>query len=100
MVKFVTGIRVVLIGTAFLLVTTASAQRQMENLDRGMIAVGDSDGKVYLGWRLLKADSADIAFNAYRSTAGADAVKLNDKRITQSTDFVDISARLDLDNTW
>jgi len=30
---------------------------QMENLDRGMVAVGDSGGKVYLVWRLLKAAS-------------------------------------------
>jgi len=62
-----TGIRVVLIGMAFTFATTANAQRQMENLDRGIVAIGDSGGKVYLGWRLLKADSADMAFNVYRS---------------------------------
>jgi len=100
MVKFMTKIYVLLIGTSFFFVTMASAQRQMENLDRGMVAVSESGGKVYLGWRLLKADSADIAFNVYRSTVGADAVKLNAQPITQSTNFVDTKARLDLDNAW
>ena len=100
MVKFMTEIRIVLIGTAFLFVTAASAQRQMEQLDRGVVAIGDSGGNVYLGWRFLKTDSAEIAFNVYRSTTGAAAVKLNDAPITQSTNFVDTSASLDLDNTW
>ena len=100
MVKYMTGIRVALIGAVFLFVTVVQAQREMENLDRGMIAVGDSDGKVYLGWRFLETDSPETAFNVYRSTAGADVIKLNDKPITQSTNFVDTKARLDLDNVW
>ena len=51
MVKSLTKIHAVLIGTAFLSMAIASPQRQIENLDRGMVAVGDSGGKVYLGWR-------------------------------------------------
>ncbi len=55
----------------------AFAQRQMERLGRGVIAVRQADGKVFVSWRLLGTDSESIAFNLYRSTAGGKAVKLN-----------------------
>jgi len=45
-------------------------------------------GKVYLGWRLLKDDPADIAFNIYRLTPGAQAVKLNTNPIVQTTNLM------------
>src|SRR6185312_2851156 len=35
-----------------LLATSASAQPQMESLDRGVVAVVQDDGKVFVGWRL------------------------------------------------
>jgi rhamnogalacturonan endolyase len=75
-------------------------QRIEEKLARGMVAVPSGDGKVYLGWRLLKADPESIAFNVYRSTAGGKAVKLNAKPIRKTTDFVDTKAPLDRDNAW
>ena len=40
-------------------------ERIEETLDRGLIAI-KSDKGVYLGWRLLKSDPADVAFNVYR----------------------------------
>ena len=49
-------------------------QRIEEKLDRGMLAVPMGQGKVYLGWRLLKNDPEYIAFNVYRSTAGGEAM--------------------------
>lgn len=69
-------------------IVNANAQRQMEKLDRGLVAFAQNNGQVYLGWRLLKADSDDIAFNVYRSTDDK-AIKLNDQPIITSTDFVD-----------
>jgi rhamnogalacturonan endolyase len=71
-----------------LFVPSIQAQRQMEKLDRGLIALGKSNGDVYLSWRLLKSDSDSVAFNVYRSTDDR-VVKLNDQPITVSTDFVD-----------
>jgi rhamnogalacturonan endolyase len=72
-----------------LLITDAHAQRQMENLGRGLIAMVRPDGKVYLSWRLLGTDAEKIAFNVYRTTGGGAAVKLNEDPIITSTNFID-----------
>lgn len=72
--------------------STASAQRQMEPLGRGVVAVPQDDGKVFVGWRLLGTDPDDIAFNLYRSTPGVDPVKLNSEPIRGATNFVDAVA--------
>jgi rhamnogalacturonan endolyase len=61
------------------------AQRQMENLDRGLIAVKENNGKVFVGWRVLGTDDEGIAFNIYRKSGSKDAVKINDKPITVSS---------------
>jgi hypothetical protein len=75
-------------------------QRVEEKLGRGMVAVPTGQGKVYMGWRLLKSDPESIAFNVYRSTTGGGAVKLNAEPIRKTTDFVDANAPLDRENTW
>jgi fibronectin-binding autotransporter adhesin len=68
---------------------TARAQRQMERLGRGMIALRNTSTQVYVGWRLLGNDPEDVAFNLYRSANGAAAVKLNASPIVATTDYVD-----------
>ena len=75
-------------------------ERIEEKLDRGMLALSMEGGKVYLGWRLLKTDPASIAFNVYRSTAGADPVKLNAEPIKATTDFVDTNPPPDRASAW
>jgi len=56
---------------AFVLTAGAArAQRQMEKLSRGVVAVRASSTQVYVGWRLLGTDPDSIGFNLYRSTAG------------------------------
>ncbi|WP_446686411.1 rhamnogalacturonan lyase family protein [Paenibacillus rhizosphaerae] len=60
------------------------APRQMERLNRGLVAMKTQDG-VYVGWRLLGTDPEDAAFNVYR-----DGVKLNDAPMTGSTNMLDI----------
>jgi rhamnogalacturonan endolyase len=76
------------------------AQRQMEKLGRGMVAINQGDGEVYVGWRLLGTDPEDIVFNLYRSTAGGRAVKLNPEPITQSTNYVDTDVDLSRSNFY
>ena len=71
-----------------------------EKINRGMLALKAGDGKVYLGWRLLKSDSEGIAFNVYRSTAGDPAVKLNNAPLAGTTDFIDESASPDKAGAW
>lgn len=60
----------------------------MENLDRGVIAVYQGHGKVYVGWRMLGTDPENIAFNVYRKT-GTNTVKLNARPVTESTNYID-----------
>lgn len=67
----------------------ASAQRQMENLNRGLVAVRKSSTQVYLSWRLFGNDPADVAFNVYRSTNGGAPSKLNGTPVTATTDYTD-----------
>ncbi len=70
------------------------AQRQMEALGRGVIAVNQGEGKVFISWRLLGNDPEATSFNLYRATAGAKPVKLNAKPLTEVTYFVDENADL------
>ncbi|SEK30070.1 hypothetical protein SAMN05216359_101346 [Roseateles sp. YR242] len=67
----------------------ASTGRQMEKLGRGVVAVRTGTKTALVTWRLLGLDPSGIAFNVYRSAAGAAAVKLNDAPITSSTNFQD-----------
>jgi len=63
--------------------------RQMEALDRGLVAMRRSSSQVYLGWRLLGTDPSSVGFNVYRSTNGGTATKLTATPITTSTNYVD-----------
>jgi hypothetical protein len=78
----------------------AEAQREMENLGRGLVALNQGDGKVYVGWRLLGTDPNEIAFNLYRTTDGAAPVKLNDQPLVQSTNYVDGTVDLSRTNAY
>jgi hypothetical protein len=60
-----------------LLPSSVSAQRQMEKLGRGVVALHSATSQAYIGWRLLATDPSDIGFNIYRSANGAAGVKLN-----------------------
>lgn len=89
-----------LFGTVILGCNPVQAQRVMENLGRGIVAVPVENGKAYIGWRLLDTDKDAVAFNLYRSTDGAKAVKLNQTPITETTNFVDETVDLTKSNTW
>lgn len=65
------------------------AQRQMEALGRGVVAVRKNADSVYISWRLLATDTAGIAFNLYRQSGNDKPVKLNKTPITGSTGFTD-----------
>ncbi len=77
---------------SWLLATPAGAQRQMENLTRGMVAVKQAEGGVYVGWRMFGTDPTNIAFNLYRIANGGAPVKVNAQPITDSTNFQDRAA--------
>jgi rhamnogalacturonan endolyase len=66
-----------------------AGERVQEPLNRGMIALYDRDGNVYVGWRLLQSDPEDVGFNIYRSVNDGPPEKLNRRVINATTDFTD-----------
>ena len=75
---------------------TLQAQRQMEKLDRGLIAINQGSGVgVFLSWRLLGTEPHELGFNVYRQTGHAAPDKLNHQPLTSGTNFVDRNANLD-----
>lgn len=66
----------------------ASAQKQMEALGRGVIALRNAGNKVFVSWRLLGTEPNNLAFNLYRTINGK-TEKLNKAPLTQGTNFTD-----------
>jgi hypothetical protein len=62
-----------------------NAPKQMEYLDRGLVAIKDGN-KIFLSWRLLGTDPATISFNIYKN-----GVKINTQPISTSTNYIDNS---------
>ena len=85
-IKIVAVAGVVLLG---LVASPAFAERQMESLGRGVVAIPKDDGEVFVGWRLLGNDPDDIAFNVYRSSGSEAPAKLNAEPLREATNFVD-----------
>jgi rhamnogalacturonan endolyase len=78
----------------------AMPQRQMESLDRGVIAVHKTIDSVYVGWRMLGTEPDDIAFNIYRQSGNDKAVRLNKTPIKESTNYEDGNANFKADNSY
>ena len=70
------------------LVEGRAESRVEEKLDRGLVAVRRPEG-VYVGWRLLRQDPADIAFHLYRKGEDGQFVRVSAPPITDTTDFLD-----------
>ena len=83
-----------------LFASIAFAQREMENLGRGIVAVRTGTSNIFVSWRLLGLDPVDIGFNLYRSTAGGTAIKLNGSVLTAGTNYTDITADITKDNAY
>jgi len=101
----------------------SSPRSVVERLSRGVVAIHQSDGSVFVSWRLLADDPEGVAFNVYREVAprpeserggggarppgaqgggAADAgpVKLNDTPIVGGTWFLDKGARLERETRY
>lgn len=77
--------------TLFVMLFTLSAfaQRQMEYLNRGVVAVPDGKGNIFVSWRLLVTDENRVGFNVYRAVNNQKAAKINTTPITAVTNFSD-----------
>ena len=87
-------------GILLLFAANTSAQRQMEYLQRGVIAIHQGEGRVFVSWRMLGTEPDEIGFNLYRSSNGEEPLKLNDQPLTQATNFVDRRANLNRPNAY
>lgn len=79
---------VILIVALFFAAHFVSAQRRMENLSRGLVAVKVSSG-VYLSWRITGQEWLDASYNIYR-----DGVKITDSPITGASNYTDTDGSL------
>ncbi len=88
--------KTILLAAALLTVTLLSgrslAQRQVETLGRGVVAIRQDDGTVFISWRLLQSDPKDVAFDLYRVSGDDQPKKINKTPITDVTCFIDKSA--------
>ena len=73
--------RILFIVLVSLVILNISAQRNMENLGRGLVAVRTDENKVFLSWRMLGSDPSDIDFNLYR-----DGILISS---TSATNYID-----------
>jgi len=78
----------------------AFAQRQMENLGRGVVAVRTGEKSVFISWRMLNSDPQNIAFNIYRLTDNSKPVKLNSQPLSSVSWFIDDNADFSKQNAW
>ncbi|WP_370477689.1 rhamnogalacturonan lyase family protein [Tamlana flava] len=65
------------------------AQRQMENLDRGVLAIKTGPSNVLVSWRILGTEFENASYNVYRG-----GTKLNPTPITGASNYMDNSSFL------
>lgn len=76
------------LGLSAVGILPAQAARQMETVGRGVVAIKQADGKVFVSWRLTASEPRGLAFNLYRTAEGAPQ-KLNTEPLTGGTNFLD-----------
>lgn len=79
-----TKITILLLLAAFFSLNSLNAQRVMERLNRGLVAVRVSSTQTFLSWRVMGYDPDDVAFNLYRN-----GVLITNTPISTSSNFMD-----------
>ena len=77
-----------------------ATERQMEYLGRGVAAVNQGEGKVFVSWRLLGTDPEGVAFNVFRATDNAQPQRLNSTPLVKATCYQDSGVDLTRDNAY
>ncbi|MBP1664942.1 MAG: type 3a cellulose-binding domain protein [Bacteroidetes bacterium] len=73
--------------------------KQIEKMNRGLVAIHSGNGEVSVTWRLFKEDASDISFDLYRKTSEK-RVKLNKSPLWFSTYFTDKNVNTSEDNEY
>ncbi|WP_345953794.1 rhamnogalacturonan lyase [Mucilaginibacter sp. PAMB04168] len=79
---------------------TAFAQRQMEYLNRGLVAVNQGGGSVFLSWRMLGTEPDNVTYNLYHKAGGKPAVKVNAKPLAAATSYTQQKVDSTVANSW
>lgn len=77
------------LGVVLCMAAAVWAERQMEPLGRGLVAVHEPEGKIFLSWRLTGEDAKETSFHVYRQAKGQPAVRLTNEPLKDVTCFVD-----------
>jgi rhamnogalacturonan endolyase len=72
----------------------------MESLSRGLIALPRDERSVFLSWRLLATDPAEVTFHVYRAEDDGEPIRLNDRPVSEGTFFVDTTCDRSRANHW
>ncbi len=72
-------------------IASAQAQRQMERIDRGVVAVKTGNA-IFVSWRLFANEPQDTQFNVYRIINDGSQAKINEHPITAGTNLFDRDA--------
>lgn len=79
---------------------SANAQRRMEKLGRGVVAVRTGTNSAFISWRLLGTEDPNTGFNLYKSENGNNAVKLNETVLTKGTNYTDTNLDYTVNNSY
>ncbi len=79
----------ILVSILWINIFATNAQRQIEDLDRGLLAIKTGSG-VYISWRVLGYEYLNTSYNIYR-----ESTKLNTEPITGATCYTDIGGTTD-----
>lgn len=78
---------------------SADAQRVVERVGRGVVAVESSDG-VFISWRLFASEPRTTTFNVYRKEADGKPKRLNDVPISGGTHLIDSARGVSDRTSW
>lgn len=82
------NILITLIG--YILIFNINAnEKQTDRLNRGVIALRTSESTAFISWRLLNTDIQNVSFDIYRTYSSGREIKLNDKPLSNVTNFSD-----------
>lgn len=92
--------KLILIICLFCIHITMDAQRVVQDMDRGVVAIRTGTTKAFVSWRLFATEPSNTGFNLYRSAGGGTAVKLNATVLTAATNFSDVTLNIAVSNAY
>ncbi|MBS2100430.1 rhamnogalacturonan lyase family protein [Carboxylicivirga linearis] len=76
------------------------AQRQMEQLGRGVVVTRTGTNSALVSWRLLGTEPWNIGFDVYKIAGSGEAQKLNSSVLEQGTNFTDNALNSSVNNSY